>query len=81
MSNSATSTKDEDLPGYAAALDEIQEILAALESDATDVDALAERVQRANVLIHHCRSRLDDARFRVTQIVASLENGPKTDKS
>ncbi|MDG2428540.1 MAG: exodeoxyribonuclease VII small subunit [Acidimicrobiales bacterium] len=81
MSNDATSAKDEDLPSYALALDEIQEILAALESDATDVDVLAERVRRANVLIHHCRSRLDDARFRVTQIVASLETEPKTDKS
>ena len=59
-----------DLPSYAEALDEVQEILAALESDATDVDLLAERVQRADLLLRHCRSRLDDARLRVEQVVA-----------
>ena len=64
------------LPGYADALDELQEILASLESEATDVDQLVERVQRADVLIRHCRSRLDDAHLRVEQVVASLEPDP-----
>ena len=54
----------EELPGYADALDELQQILATLESETTDVDQLADRVQRADVLIRHCRSRLDDARRR-----------------
>ena len=67
------------LPGYADALDELQEILASLESEATDVDQLVEQVQRADVLIRHCRSRLDDARLRVEQVVASL--GPDPDGS
>ena len=67
------------LPGYADALDELQEILASLESEATDVDQLVGRVQRADVLIRHCRSRLDDARLRVEQVVASL--GPDPDGS
>ena len=64
------------LPGYADSLDELQEILASLESEATDVDQLVERVQRADVLIRHCRSRLDDARLRIEQVVASLEPDP-----
>ena len=67
------------LLGYADSLDELQEILASLESEATDVDQLVERVQRADVLIRHCRSRLDDARLRVEQVVASL--GPDPDGS
>jgi len=62
-----------DIGGYAAALDELQEILAALESDTTDVDQLAVRVERADVLLRHCRSRLDDARLRVDQVVGSLD--------
>jgi len=62
-----------DIGGYAAGLDELQEILAALESDTTDVDQLAVRVERADVLIRHCRSRLDDARLRVDQVVVSLD--------
>ena len=65
-----------ELPGYADALDELQQILATLESETTDVDQLADRVQRADVLIRHCRSRLDDARVRVEQVVAALEPDP-----
>ncbi len=65
----------DELPGYAEALDELQSILTTLESDTADVDLLAERVQRADVLIRHCRSRLDDARFRVEQVVAALDSG------
>lgn len=64
------------LPGYADALDELQGILASLESEATDVDQLAERVQRADVLIRHCRSRLENARLRVEQVVAALDPDP-----
>ena len=67
-------TTDEDLPGYAEALEELQEILGTLESDTADVDLLAERVQRADVLIRHCRTRLDDARLRVTRVVAALDS-------
>jgi len=66
----------EELPGYAGALDELQQILATLESETTDVDQLADRVQRADVLIRHCRSRLDDARLRVEQVVAALDPDP-----
>ncbi|SUZ81406.1 uncharacterized protein METZ01_LOCUS34260 [marine metagenome] len=64
------------MPGYADALDELQQILATLESETTDVDQLADRVQRADVLIRHCRSRLDDARLRVEQVVAALDPDP-----
>ena len=68
-----------ELPGYADTLDELQQILATLESETTDVDQLADRVQRADVLIRHCRSRLDDARLRVEQVVAALD--PDSDGS
>ena len=73
--DTATSPADDgaELPGYADSLDELQSILATLESDTADVDLLAERVQRADLLIRHCRSRLDDARFRVEQVVSGLD--------
>ena len=73
---SAEHQATEELPGYAGALDELQQILATLESETTDVDQLADRVQRADVLIRHCRSRLDDARLRVEQVVAALDPDP-----
>ena len=69
-----TDNQPTDIGGYAAALDELQEILAALESDTTDVDQLAVRVERADALIRHCRSWLDDARFRVDQVISSLDD-------
>ncbi|MBI02672.1 MAG: exodeoxyribonuclease VII small subunit [Acidimicrobiaceae bacterium] len=69
-----TNDQPTDIGGYAAALDELQEILAALESDTTDVDQLAVRVERADALIRHCRSRLDDARFQIDQVVGSLDD-------
>ena len=70
--DTATSPGDNgaELPGYADSLDELQSILATLESNTADVDLLADRVQRADLLIRHCRSRLDDARFRVEQVRA-----------
>ena len=74
MSDEHQATRE--LPDYADALDELQQILATLESETTDVDQLADRVQRADVLIRHCRSRLDDARLRVEQVVAALDPDP-----
>ena len=65
-----------ELPGYTAALNEVQEILTVLESNATDVDLLADRVRRADVLLRHCRARLDDARFRVEQVVTAHDDKP-----
>ena len=73
--DTATSPGDNgaELPGYADSLDELQSILATLESNTADVDLLADRVQRADLLIRHCRSRLDDARFRVEQVGSNLD--------
>lgn len=59
--------------GYADAMAELETILTELEQPDVDIDRLAERVERASVLVAHCRSRLDAARLRVTEIVAELE--------
>ena len=60
--------------GYADAVAELEEILHELESDAVDVDRLAEQVRRAADLIELCRGRLTDAQVEVTRIVADLDN-------
>ena len=59
--------------GYAEALAELESILAGLEREAVDVDHLAERVQRAAVLIRHCRQRIASARLEIETVVADLE--------
>lgn len=60
--------------GYAAALAELEDILAELEADDIDVDVLASRVERAAVLVRFCRVRIHDAQLKVHEIVADLED-------
>jgi exodeoxyribonuclease VII small subunit len=58
--------------GYAEALAELEEILAALERSDVDVDVLATKVQRAATLISFCRDRIGRARLQIEQVVADL---------
>lgn len=60
-------------PGFAEAMAELNEIVAELESDALDVDHLAERVARAAQLVSLCRDRIDGARFAVEEILQVME--------
>lgn len=58
---------------YSDAMSELTEIVAELEGEAVDVDRLAEQVERASVLVRSCRSRLDLARSKVTDIIDDLD--------
>jgi exodeoxyribonuclease VII small subunit len=62
-----------DEPGFAAAMAELNEIVVELESDALDVDHLAERVARAAQLVSLCRDRIDGARFAVEEILEVMD--------
>lgn len=65
------TTMTDDL-GYAAALAELETILAELEHDNVDVDRLASQVQRAADLIRLCRERIGNARTQIEYVVAEL---------
>lgn len=65
-------SSQDDGPGYAEAVAELEAILAELEEDDVDVDVLAARVARAAELVQVCRRRIDAARFQVDRIVAEL---------
>jgi exodeoxyribonuclease VII small subunit len=70
------STDDRPPPeqlGFSGCLQELDEIVRALESDAIDVDELAGRVERATELVHWCRQRLDGTRLRVTEVLDRLD--------
>jgi len=54
--------------GYAEAIEEVETILAELESADVDVDHLVERLARASALIELCRARIDAARVDVERI-------------
>lgn len=70
-----------DSTGYADAVAELDRILAELDGDDVDIDTLADRVERAAELIALCRTRLDQARLRVSEIVAGLDDGSVVDRS
>ena len=59
--------------GYAEALAELESILAELDDDQLDVDALAERVERAAHLLQLCRERVAGARLAVEEVVTDLD--------
>ena len=59
--------------GYAAALSELETILAELERPDVDVDVLAAQVARAAELIGFCRDRIGNARLQIEQVVANLD--------
>jgi len=58
---------------YAAAVAELEAIVAGLDDADVDVDVLAERVARAADLITLCRERIAATRLEVERIVATLD--------
>jgi exodeoxyribonuclease VII small subunit len=69
MTDDASSTE----PGYSAALAELEQILAQIDRPDVDVDDLAEKVQRASVLIRLCRERIAAARLQIEQVITDLD--------
>jgi exodeoxyribonuclease VII small subunit len=59
--------------GYSEALRELEAILAFLDRPDVDVDDLAEKVQRAAVLIRFCRERIGSARLQIEQVITELD--------
>jgi exodeoxyribonuclease VII small subunit len=59
--------------GYAAAYEELQKILAAMDQGDIDVDELSEKVKRAAELIEFCQKRLRDTDLQVKRVMQKLE--------
>jgi len=57
---------------YSAAVEELDEILAAIERDEVDVDVLSQKVARAVDLVRYCRERIAAAEIEVERVVADL---------
>ena len=60
---------------YAAALAELEGILAAIEEEQVDVDELGVKVKRSAELIRLCRSRIESATTEIEAIVDEMETG------
>lgn len=67
-----------DLLGFAGCLQELDDIVRALESDAIDVDDLTDRVERASELVNWCRDRLDGTRLKVTEVLDRMDADQET---
>jgi exodeoxyribonuclease VII small subunit len=59
--------------GYAAAYEELQKILEAMDQGDIDVDELSEKVKRAAELIEFCQKRLRDTDLQVKRVMQKLE--------
>ncbi len=57
---------------YESASAELAGILAELESGEIGIDLLAEKVERAGVLLRFCQDKLRDTELKVSQIIEDL---------
>lgn len=58
---------------YKDAVEELETILDAIEQDEVDLDVLAEKVERASVLIQLCRQKIVATEEKVSKIISELE--------
>ncbi|MBM4016215.1 MAG: exodeoxyribonuclease VII small subunit [Planctomycetes bacterium] len=58
---------------YAAAVEEIEALLASIDRDEIDVDELAAKVERAVQLLKVCRAKLKATEARVVAVLKDLD--------
>ena len=58
---------------YSQALAELEDIINRIESEEVDVDALAEKVKRASVLIRFCKEKLKSTEEEVRSVLSDSE--------
>ena len=68
MTKETNKANEDSEISYSLALEELQEILAELESDQIDIDELAKKVERANELLQQCQKRLTSTQMQVEKI-------------
>ena len=72
MSEQSAGDEETDLK-YGDALDELNEILAAIEEDRFDLDELGDQVSRAAVLIRLCREKIDATELQIQSVIDELD--------
>lgn len=66
---------------YREAIEELETILRALETDAVDVDDLTTRVERSAELIRLCRKKLRHAETSLDRVFDTLDEEEETEAS
>ncbi len=57
---------------YNKSLEEMERIMAEIETDEVNVDKLSEKVKRLSVLIKECKARLHETEEEVQNIIDDL---------
>jgi len=57
---------------YTEAKNELEQIVAAIESGEPDIDALTDKVKRASVLIAYCREKLTKTDKELRKILEDI---------
>jgi exodeoxyribonuclease VII small subunit len=65
-----------DILKYTEAFEELQQIVAEIETGQISVDELSEKVKRATYLIRICKQKLTSTEEDVTRILKDLEVPP-----
>jgi len=65
---------------YREAIEELETILRALETDAVDVDDLTTRVERSAELIRLCRHKLRHAEASLDRVFDTLDDEDEADE-
>ncbi len=60
---------------YQAAFEELQQIAEDIEEETVSVDLLAEKVNRASILIQFCQDKLRSTESEVNKIIKQMEKG------
>ncbi|MDQ2656790.1 MAG: exodeoxyribonuclease VII small subunit [Bacteroidota bacterium] len=67
---------NEQQPNYAAAFQELQQIVSEIEEGQISIDELSEKVKRAAQLIAICKAKLSSTEDDVNSILKDLDNLP-----
>jgi exodeoxyribonuclease VII small subunit len=62
---------------YKEAAEELEQIVAEIESEEIDVDALGEKVKRASFLIKTCKEKLRRTEQEVKKVLSGIESPPE----
>ena len=66
-------SKKKKITSYTTALEELQIIMDALQSEAVGIDELSTQIERASELIQYCRDKLRGTEDRVQKILGQEE--------
>ena len=69
----AKKNAQEKLPDYEKSLEEVEQIIEAIESGEVPLEKSLDRYERGMKLIGHCRTILDRAEQRIEQLAADAD--------